>query len=111
MLDLDHFKNINDQYGHIAGDQVLKNVATTLKTAVRAADFISRWGGEEFLIVVRDCSTENLLTLAESIRSAVELKSDMHNKVSINVTASLGVALRSYGEELEHLIGRADKAL
>ena len=68
-------------------------------------------GGEEFLIVERDCSTENLLTLAESIHSAVELKSDMHNKVSIKVTASLEVALRVYGEELEHLIGRADKAL
>jgi len=111
LLDLDHFKSINDQYGHIAGDHVLKNVATTLKSTVRAADFISRWGGEEFLIVVRDCGTGNLLSLAENIRSAIELKGDMHNKLSINVTASLGVALRSYGEELEHLIGRADKAL
>ena len=111
LLDLDHFKSINDLYGHIAGDQVLRNVANTLNTAVRAADFISRWGGEEFLIVVRDCDIDNLLSLAENIRSAIELKSDMQSKVSIKVTASLGVALRGYGEELEHLISRADKAL
>jgi len=111
LLDLDHFKNINDQHGHIAGDKMLRSLAEKLRATVRAADFICRWGGEEFLIVVRDCDAQNLLMIAENIRSAIETDTYSHDGVTFKATASFGIALRTSNEEIEHLIDRADKAL
>jgi diguanylate cyclase (GGDEF)-like protein len=111
MLDLDHFKSINDTFGHIAGDFVLKQTALTLEVVVRGIDFVCRWGGEEFLIAVRDCDKKNLQMLAEKVRVAIATANFNHKEMRIPVTASLGVAVRLPDENIEHLILRADRAL
>ena len=111
LLDLDHFKAINDTYGHLAGDYVLTETAETLRSTIRSEDFICRWGGEEFVIVVRDCDEQHLMLLAEKIRAAIEAADYTFKGTSIAVTTSLGVATRIGGEYIDHMIYRADKAL
>lgn len=111
MIDLDHFKAINDTYGHLAGDYVLTETAETLRSTIRSEDFICRWGGEEFVIVVRDCDEQHLMLLAEKIREAIEATDYPFKGKSIAVTTSLGVAKRIGGEDIDHMIYRADNAL
>lgn len=111
MLDLDHFKVVNDVHGHLAGDYVLAATAETLRSTIRSEDFICRWGGEEFLIVVRNCDAQHLLLLAEKIRKAVETADYLYKTTHVKITASLGTALRIDDEEVNQLINRADKAL
>lgn len=111
LLDLDYFKKINDNFDHLAGDMVLKQVAETIKSTIRADDFVCRWGGEEFLIVVRDCEAVQLMFLAEKIRGAIQATNFKYRDKQIVVTASIGLAERLKDEDIEHLIHRADKAL
>jgi diguanylate cyclase (GGDEF)-like protein len=111
MLDLDRFKAINDTHGHLAGDYVLTETAETLRSTIRSEDFICRWGGEEFVVVVRDCDTTQLMLLSEKIRTAIEAKHYSYKESLITVTTSIGAAARVEGEEVEHMIYRADKAL
>ena len=111
MLDLDYFKKINDNFGHLAGDSVLKQTAEILKATIRAEDFVCRWGGEEFLIVVRDCDAAQLMLLAEKIRSAIQVANFNYRDKRIMVTVSIGEATRLKDEGVEHLIHRADRAL
>jgi diguanylate cyclase (GGDEF)-like protein len=93
MLDLDFFKVVNDTHGHDAGDAVLKALAKTLRQAVRASDFVIRYGGEEFLILLQDTSADAALTVAENIRAAVEaLKTPVAGGVVLQKTISIGVA-------------------
>jgi diguanylate cyclase (GGDEF)-like protein len=108
MLDIDHFKAINDKYGHDAGDKVLKRLATTFESAIRTSDFIARWGGEEFLICCTTIEEEDLLPIAETIRQLVANTSFEHNS---QITASLGCAAIVKGESIGDLIKRADVAL
>lgn len=111
LLDLDHFKAISDTYGHLAGDYVLTETAETLRSTMRSEDFICRWGDEEFVIVVRDCDAPHLMLLAEKIRAAIEAANNTFKGTSIIVTTSLCVATRIGGEEIDHMIYRADNAL
>ena len=111
MLDLDHFKQVNDEHGHQAGDQVLRAVAETAKEQVRESDIICRWGGEEFLIVLPDCDLDQAATIAEKIRAAVEYRRVTLGWGSISVTVSLGVAELRNGERRDELISRSDEAL
>ena len=111
LLDLDYFKKINDSFGHLAGDAVLKQTAETLIATIRAEDFVCRWGGEEFLIVVRDCDAAQLMLLAEIIRGAIQVAHFNYRDKPIAVTASIGAAARLQDEGVEHLIHRADRAL
>jgi diguanylate cyclase (GGDEF)-like protein len=111
LLDLDYFKKVNDNFGHLAGDAVLKQTAETLRATIRAEDFVCRWGGEEFLVVVRDCNAAQLMLLANKIREAIQAANFNYRDKSIAVTASIGAAARMLNEEVEHLIHRADKAL
>ena len=108
MLDIDHFKSINDRYGHIAGDNVLKRLATTFESAIRTSDFIARWGGEEFLICCTTIEEEDLLPIAETIRQLVASTKFEHGQ---QITASLGCAAIVKGETIGDLIKRADVAL
>ena len=108
MLDIDHFKSINDRYGHIAGDSVLKRLASTFESAIRTSDFIARWGGEEFLICCTTIEEEDLLPIAETIRQLVA--STEFEQVG-QITASLGCAAIVKGETIGDLIKRADVAL
>jgi diguanylate cyclase (GGDEF)-like protein len=108
MLDIDHFKAINDKYGHDAGDTVLKRLATTFDSAIRTSDFIARWGGEEFLICCTTIEEEDLFPVAETIRQLVESTNFEHKE---QITASLGCAAIVKGESIGDLIKRADVAL
>lgn len=108
MLDLDHFKRVNDQYGHATGDQVLKGFTAILRAQIRASDILGRWGGEEFLLVSPHLDQDNAELFAEKLRQAVENALFLND---ISLTTSIGVAGFKPGESVTHLIERADQAL
>ncbi|HRQ47214.1 MAG TPA: diguanylate cyclase [Rhodocyclaceae bacterium] len=112
MFDLDHFKAINDNYGHPAGDEVLRAVGQCLQQLIRETDIVGRYGGEEFGVIAPDCDLDGACGLAERIRTEIEALSVVHEGLPIHVTTSLGVALCSAEvESHEALIGHADEAL
>lgn len=107
LMDIDHFKMVNDKLGHQAGDTVLQDVAATIKASVRSVDIIGRWGGEEFLIVCPETSLESAAVLAEKLREMME----SWDLKSVKPTGSFGVAELGRGEDDNGLIRRADRAL
>ncbi|MGI9189783.1 MAG: GGDEF domain-containing response regulator [Longimicrobiaceae bacterium] len=113
MADLDHFKQINDTYGHPAGDAVLREAAVRLQHSLRPYDQIGRYGGEEFLMLVPKCSDEDAATVAERIRACLSDKPIPLPEEGIRVTASLGVAVWHPGEpcDADLLLRIADAAL
>jgi diguanylate cyclase (GGDEF)-like protein len=115
MLDLDHFKSVNDRFGHAAGDECLRRVAEVLQGSQRAYDYSGRWGGEEFLVIVPGASVDQACLVAERIRSAVEsLQLRVGGSEPIRLRASLGVATASPATApvtLDELVKRADEAL
>jgi diguanylate cyclase (GGDEF)-like protein len=113
MLDVDHFKNVNDQNGHEAGDAVLALVAVALKKSLRQGDIAGRYGGEEFVALVSDLSTVQVYSIAERIRQAVAQQSIDVEQARIRVTISLGVVSIDPAQmlPLNVLIKRADQAL
>ena len=113
LLDIDHFKRINDSYGHQAGDVVLRSVATTLKSRVRAQDQIGRFGGEEFLVVLPDTGEEGALVLAQALREAVQEAPAQWGAASISLTVSVGVwgGLVTGSTTSESLVAAADAAM
>lgn len=108
MMDIDHFKMVNDSYGHQVGDRLLVEIASLLKRNIRKTDLIGRWGGEEFLIVCPETSREGGLELAEHLRKAIETH---RFAVVKSKTASFGVTLSQKNDQINDLVGRADKAL
>lgn len=111
MIDLDLFKQINDTHGHLAGDQVLRSVADLARRQLRDADIMARWGGEEFLVLLKDCPLENALGVAEKLRTAIESHDFGFSASGQKVTISLGVAQFSAGDTADTLFNRADSAL
>jgi diguanylate cyclase (GGDEF)-like protein len=112
MIDVDHFKNINDRYGHATGDMVLKAVAKSLQAAARNVDCISRIGGEEFLLVCHNADIQAALQTAERMRILVNAMQIDLNGRSISITISIGVACREPGMAAdENMVEAADKAL
>ncbi|MCP4186243.1 MAG: GGDEF domain-containing protein [Gammaproteobacteria bacterium] len=108
MLDIDHYKSINDTYGHDVGDQVLIRLAHLFEPAIRNTDYVGRWGGEEFLICCTTLETNDILSIAETIRRMIG--NTQFDKVG-RLTVSLGCAVIETGESIEELIKRADVAL
>jgi diguanylate cyclase (GGDEF)-like protein/PAS domain S-box-containing protein len=108
VCDIDHFKRVNDRFGHPAGDRVLGAVARILQQAVRASDAVIRWGGEEFVILLDDCPQAPAIELGQRIRTRV---SAHHDAEVGQITLSLGLATREAGETMDRLIARADAAL
>ena len=98
ILDLDHFKRINDSYGHLAGDKVLKIVANELRKRLRARDFIARFGGEEFVLLVPQTALAGGLQLAESLRAAVEACPFHFKGERVTITLSVGITAFRDGE-------------
>ncbi len=92
FIDLDHFKKINDTYGHHAGDCVLQSVAETLRDETRSCDVVGRVGGEEFSVFLPESGLENAMATANKIRKKIEQKEIVCNNKTINITASIGVA-------------------
>lgn len=112
MLDIDHFKRINDTYGHLTGDLVLKKVALTLKKIVRSSDIVCRFGGEEFLVVLPETTRDDAMGLAERFRRLIEdVKCLSDDQQTIRLTISIGVAERHGDDSDERVIDRADQAL
>ncbi len=112
LIDIDHFKAINDTYGHVAGDRVLAKIAAVIRESLRAIDYAGRYGGEEFVVILVDTSSEDAERTAERIRSAVAKQQHLFDNQTIEATISVGVA--SYDndrESVEGLIKRADEAL
>jgi diguanylate cyclase (GGDEF)-like protein len=112
MIDLDHFKRVNDTYGHDGGDALLVAVAATLREKVRACDIACRLGGEEMLIVLPECSLANGLTRAEAVRLAIAALQIRSNGQTLKATASFGVAsYPEHGDTVEALVHASDLAL
>lgn len=108
MLDIDHFKSINDTHGHLIGDKVLQHFAARVSSALRSDGYLIRWGGEEFLVLIRGIAERNAVLVAERLRTAIN--SEFFPPVG-KVTASAGATSRKDGDTLESLLSRADKAL
>jgi diguanylate cyclase (GGDEF)-like protein/PAS domain S-box-containing protein len=111
MADIDFFKNVNDKYGHDAGDLVLQNVARILRKNLRSADIVGRWGGEEFLILLQNIRPGRVWEKLDSLRKAIEEGSVKDNGVEIRVTMSFGGATPHKGDTVLSLVGRADDFL
>jgi two-component system cell cycle response regulator len=113
MCDLDHFKSVNDTYGHLAGDDVLKETAKRLLASVRSYDFVGRYGGEEFLVVLNNCNPPYALARAEEIRKAIARKPVLSASGPIPITVSLGLLMSlEWGRlPMEELLHEADAAL
>lgn len=111
MLDLDHFKQINDSFGHAAGDAALLNVAQTVHGMLRQGDNVYRYGGEEFAVVAFDVRSTELVALAERIRKAISAVDIEHGGFRFQVTCSVGVALWSGDESIRMVQEKADRAL
>jgi diguanylate cyclase (GGDEF)-like protein len=112
MVDLDHFKDVNDRYGHGVGDIVLTEVARRLRVTARPLDSVARFGGEEFLVVLPDCSEQDAVAVAERLRTRVGESPVVVGKSSrVSVTCSIGVATLQDDEHPSVLLTRADIAL
>lgn len=111
LIDIDDFKKINDVYGHVVGDQVIKHLSNVIKTHVRKSDFSFRYGGEEFLILLLNTDIENSVRIAEQIRQKVETTHFTLKDKKFVITITVGVAQYINGEPSEVFIERADKNL
>jgi diguanylate cyclase len=114
MIDIDHFKSFNDNYGHLTGDQVLRLVGQSLKHTMKGQDITARYGGEEFAVVLPCTPLRQALTVADHIRRAVmskELKKKSTGEILGRVTVSIGVSMLQIGDDMDSLIGRADACL
>jgi len=111
VADIDFFKKINDSFGHDGGDHVLKVVSKSLKEAVREQDFVSRWGGEEFLILLPETEIAGAQILAERIRKIIEEQIIEYNGAQVSITMTFGLTVNEEFEMIEDTIKKADKAL
>jgi len=113
MLDLDHFKQVNDTYGHVCGDEVLEQVVRRISSAMRSYDALGRYGGEEFVAVLSSCDEQCVAANAERMRTAVEREPVVWQSMQIPITASFGAATGIPSEELtaDELIRMADECL
>jgi len=108
LMDLDFFKTINDTYGHQAGDEVLKKVARVVKSMIRQDDFAGRYGGEEFIVVLDNCSQETGRLIAERIRATIEATT--YEQIDKTITISIGLATW-HGESVVALVKKSDELL
>ncbi|CAN7496940.1 diguanylate cyclase [Trinickia sp. LjRoot230] len=112
LLDIDHFKHVNDTHGHPVGDAVLQNVAKTVASQLRAADMLGRFGGEEFIVILPGCPMSGARTVGEKIRLAVENDSLILPNATLRITVSVGGATIFEGvDDADWLVGEADHAL
>jgi diguanylate cyclase (GGDEF)-like protein len=112
MFDVDHFKHVNDNHGHLAGDQVLATMAQIVRGALRAEDLFARYGGEEFAVLCRDTALPKAMLLGERLRAKVEAHAFEHNGRRVAVTVSVGVASWTpKADSPARLIADADAAL
>jgi len=111
LIDLDHFKQLNDTYGHLAGDEVLRRFAADLRGHLRQSDILCRWGGEEFIVLFKNTDAATGQGLGERIRAFAESRHYAFGEQDITLTVSLGMTQLHANDSLDSLIGRADRAL
>ena len=112
MIDIDHFKKINDTHGHAAGDDAIKRIAEIINQSIRTTDKAARFGGEEFVVLLREIDQETALLLAERIRTSIEQTTIEHGETSIPATVSIGLAINAEGDrDVQDMIERADQGL
>jgi len=111
FIDIDHFKQLNDSYGHLAGDKVLRFIANTLRNNLRATDSCGRWGGEEFLAVILDINLEGVKVVAEKIRGLIEQAKIQDGDRILGVTISIGASVSHPGDTVESIIRRTDELM
>ncbi len=111
VCDLDHFKEINDEFGHDAGDEVLKHTSKLLSKYARKSDYVGRWGGEEFILFLPQTDMEGAYQLAERIRESLESSIIVFNNKVIKFTGSIGISSLEPSDTFETVISRADNAL
>ena len=109
FIDIDHFKNVNDTYGHNIGDEILKIISSTVDANLREGDMIGRWGGEEFISIIKSSDRDKLLEIAERLRILCASSTYKDKKHTINVTVSIGGTLYKKGESIKEMIERADQ--
>ncbi|MDH3879512.1 MAG: sensor domain-containing diguanylate cyclase [Desulfobacterales bacterium] len=108
FADIDHFKSINDTFGHDTGDRVIQMVSRTISHSLRSFDVMGRWGGEEFVVIVVNVQEEPLYAVANRLRLLVEQSSIMIGSESVNVTVSMGATLGQSGDDVHSIVKRAD---
>jgi diguanylate cyclase (GGDEF)-like protein len=111
LLDLDRFKEINDKHGHLAGDAVLKSVAAAIRSQLRDSDMVGRWGGEEFMLLLKRTDLNSATLVAEKIRQHVAATPVMYGKEQIVLNCSIGVAIMNEHDTADSLLSRADRGL
>ena len=111
FMDIDHFKMFNDTHGHDVGDEVLRVVAKTLKVSVRPFDLVGRWGGEEFMCIVRGVQKDQLQVISQRLRMLISQSVIHTEKQRLNVTVSIGATMASPNDNMDSLIKRADKLM
>lgn len=111
LLDLDHFKGINDEYGHPIGDEVLNEVVSRSLSCLRRSDLMGRWGGEEFILLLPESALEQACAVAERVRTSIAREPFRTSQATIPVTISCGIAQYMNGDDLDSLIRRADRSL
>ncbi|MDH5232193.1 MAG: GGDEF domain-containing protein [Gammaproteobacteria bacterium] len=111
VLDIDHFKDINDSLGHTQGDCAIKEVASTMANCIRGSDILFRYGGEEFVVILSNTRIAGAQNLAERMRKAIEQNQGVCGQAKVAITASIGVATLEAKENAESLFERADQAL
>lgn len=111
MVDIDHFKSINDNYGHQVGDLVLQKMALTIKSALRKSDIFGRIGGEEFSIVLMETEPDTAISISERIRSRIEALSIHTGKETVHITISIGLTFFREGDDISTVSNRSDEAL
>ena len=112
IIDIDYFKRVNDEHGHLVGDEVLKQLANTLKSGFRRSDKVTRWGGEEFAILLPDTNLDNAIAVANKLRVNIEEMSFESNGLKLKLTISAGVSESLTSDDnVDDIIQRADEAL
>jgi len=111
MLDIDHFKAINDERGHLVGDTVIKRIAKIIADRARESDIVCRWGGEEFTILATDCILNDVLRLSDAIHEAMSTETFFITEPDRKITVSMGITQVKLGDDEKDIVARADKAL
>ena len=111
FVDIDHFKQLNDTCGHLAGDKVLRFIANTLRQNLRATDSCGRWGGEEFLALILDIDMDGITVVAEKIRKLIEQAKIQDGNRNLSVTISIGASVNQTNDTVESLIQRTDQLM
>jgi diguanylate cyclase (GGDEF)-like protein len=111
LIDLDHFKVLNDTHGHLAGDEVLRQFANVLQGSLRQSDILCRWGGEEFIVLLREAEGRQAVEVAEKIRRRTEQLTFSYDDRPLRLTTSIGLSSLQPDDTLHALLTRADRAL